>query len=714
MMQKVEMEIAGKMLSLETGRVAKQADGAVLAQYGETVVLITVVAAKEPKPNVDFLPLTVDYQERHYAAGKIPGGFFKREGRPGERETLTSRLIDRPMRPLFPKHYCNETQIIASVLSADLSNSMDFLGIIGASAALVISPIPFHGPVGAVRVGRVDGTLILNPGLAELEKSDINVVVASTRDAVMMVEGEAREVPEQVMLDAILFAHAQSQAILDLQDKLVALVGQSKTEVPVNGPDPQQVRSVRDLVLGPLRQALLVAQKEERKQQLEALKKDLMTKLAPPPSASGGSGGEADEKQGRQIEAILHELEREEMRRIVLEKGIRSDGRGPRDIRPITCEVGVLPRTHGSALFTRGETQSLCVVTLGTSEDEQRIDALEGESKKTFMLHYNFPPFSVGETRPLRGPGRREIGHGQLAERALKPAIPTKEVFPYTLRIVSDILESNGSTSMATVCGGTLALMDAGVPIKAPVAGIAMGLIREGNRVEVLSDILGLEDHLGDMDFKVAGTREGVTAIQMDIKSEGINREILTRALDQAKEGRLHILDKMMEAIPTHRETLSSYAPRILTMKIKPDKIREVIGPGGKMIRSIIEKTGVKIDVEDSGVISIASVDEAAAKQAMEIIHKITEEVEVGKIYIGKVKRIMDFGAFVEILPNSEGLVHISQMAYHRVQSVSDVVSEGDEIAVKVIEIDKQGKIRLSRKEALKPEGESDREGQRH
>src|SRR3990172_7119198 len=441
MMQKVEMEIAGKMLSLETGRVAKQAHGAVLAQYGETVVLIIVVAAKEPKPNVDFLPLTVDYQERHYAAGKIPGGFFKREGRPGERETLTSRLIDRPMRPLFPKHYCNETQIIAAVLSADLSNSMDFLGIIGASAALVISPIPFHGPVGAVRVGRVDGTLILNPGLAELEKSDINVVVASTRDAVMMVEGEAREVPEQVMLDAILFAHAQSQAILDLQDKLVALVGQSKTEVPVNGPDPQQVRSVRDLVLGPLRQSLLVAQKEERKQQLEALKKDLMTKLAPPPA----SGGEADEKQGRQIEAIFPELEREEMRRIVLEKGIRSDG--------------------------RGETQSLCVVTLGTSEDEQRIDALEWESKKTFMLHYNFPPFSVGETRPLRGPGRREIGHGQLAERALKPAIPTKEVFPYTLRIVSDILESNGSTSMATVCGGTLALMDAGVPIKAPVAG---------------------------------------------------------------------------------------------------------------------------------------------------------------------------------------------------------------------------------------------------
>ena len=700
MVQKIELEIAGKTLSLETGRVAKQADGAVLAQYGETVVLITVVAAKQPKPDVDFLPLTVDYQERHYAAGKIPGGFFKREGRPGERETLTSRLIDRPMRPLFPKHYCNETQIIASVLSADLSNSMDFLGIIGASVALMISPIPFHGPVGAVRVGRVDGKLILNPGLAELEKSDINVVVASTRDAVMMVEGEAREVPEQIMLDAILFAHEQCRPILDLQEKLVALVGQPKMEVPVHEPDPQQVQSVRDLVLEPLGKALLVVRKEERKQRLDALRQDLIAKLIPLPA----SGGEDDKKRVRPIEAIFRELEQEEMRRIVLEKGIRSDGRGPKDIRPITCEVGVLPRTHGSALFTRGETQSLCVVTLGTSEDKQRIDALEGESTKSFMLHYNFPPYSVGETRPLRGPGRREIGHGQLAERALKPVIPGKEVFPYTLRIVSDILESNGSTSMATVCGGTLALMDAGVPMKAPVAGIAMGLIREGNRVEVLSDILGLEDHLGDMDFKVAGTRDGVTALQMDIKIEGITREILARALEAAREGRLHILEKMLEAIPTHRGALSSYAPRIITMKIKPDKIREVIGPGGKMIRSIIEKTGVKIDVEDSGVISIASVDEAAVKQAIDIILKITEEVEVGKIYIGKVKRIMDFGAFVEILPNTEGLVHISQLAYHRVQSVSDVVSEGDEITVKVIEVDKQGKIRLSRKEALKPE----------
>lgn len=711
MVQKVELEFAGKTLSLESGRVAKQADGAVLIQYAETVILVTVVAAKEPKPDVDFLPLTVDYQERYYAAGKIPGGFFKREGRPSEREILTSRLIDRPMRPLFPKNFTYETQIIASVLSADQTNSTDFLGIIGASAALMISSIPFHGPVGAVRIGRIDGQFVLNPELGELEKSDINVVAACTRDAVMMVEGEAREVPEQVMLDAILFAHEQIRPILDLQEKLVARVGQPKMQLPVKELDHQRIQSVRHVVEGPLKEALLEAQKTKRQQRLDALKEEVVAKLAPPPDANG----QVDPTQVRKLKDIFHNLEREEMRRIVLEKGKRADGRGPRDIRAITCEVGVLPRTHGSALFTRGETQSLSVATLGTSEDKQRIDALEGESTKAFMLHYNFPPFSVGETKPMRGPGRREIGHGQLAERALKPVVPSKEVFPYTLRIVSDILESNGSTSMATVCGGTLALMDAGVPIKAPVAGIAMGLIREGAQVEVLSDILGLEDHLGDMDFKVAGTRSGVTALQMDIKIQGINREILTRALEQAREGRLHILNKMLEAMPTYRSALSSYAPRIITMKIKPDKIREVIGPGGKMIRSIIERTGVKIDVEDSGVISIASVDEAAAKQAMEIISKIAEEVEVGKIYVGKVKRIMDFGAFVEILPSTEGLVHISQLDHHRVQNVSDVVSEGDEITVKVIEVDKQGKIRLSRKEALKPpDRESSGEGQRH
>jgi polyribonucleotide nucleotidyltransferase len=711
MAQKVELELAGKTISLETGRVAKQADGAVLIRYAETVILVTVVAAEEPKPDVDFLPLTVDYQERYYAAGKIPGGFFKREGRPGEREILTSRLIDRPMRPLFPKDFTHETQIIASVLSADQSNSMDFLGIIGASASLMISPIPFHGPVGAVRVGRIDGQFVLNPELAELEKSDINVVVASTRDAVMMVEGEAREIPEQVMLDAILFAQEQIKPILDLQEKLVNLTGQPKMQRPIREENPQLIQSVRRLVEGPLKEALLIAQKSERQERLDALKEEVITKLAPPPDTSG----QADQAQVRKLKDIFHELEREEMRRIVLEKGIRADGRGPRDIRAITCEVGILPRTHGSALFTRGETQSLCVATLGTSEDEQRIDALEGESTKAFMLHYNFPPFSVGEVRPLRGPGRREIGHGQLAERALKPVVPSKEAFPYTLRIVSDILESNGSTSMATVCGGTLALMDAGVPIKAPVAGIAMGLIHEGDKVEVLSDILGLEDHLGDMDFKVAGTQNGVTALQMDIKIRGINREILTKALEQARAGRLHILNKMLEVMPTYRSALSSYAPRIVTMKIKPDKIREVIGPGGKMIRSIIEKTGVKIDVEDSGVISIASVDEAAAKQAMEIINKITEEVEVGKIYVGKVKRIMDFGAFVEILPSTEGLVHISQLDYQRVQNVSDVVSEGDEITVKVIEVDKQGKIRLSRKEALRPpDRDAGREAKRH
>jgi polyribonucleotide nucleotidyltransferase len=710
MIHKVELEFAGKPLSLESGRVAKQADGAVLIQYAETVILVTVVAANEAKPNVDFLPLTVDYQERFYAAGKIPGGFFKREGRPAERETLTSRLIDRPMRPLFPKNFHHETQIIASVLSADQSNSMDFLGIIGASAALMISPIPFNGPVGAVRVGRIDGQFVLNPSFSEFEKSDINVVAACTRDAIMMVEGEAREVPEQVMLDAILFAHERIQPILDLQLKLMALVGQPKMQLPLKDVDQPLLQAVQEMVQGPLREALMVVQKTERQQRLDALREEMLTKLSPVSETSG----KADEVKTHRLHEIFHELERKEMRRIVLEKGRRADGRGPRDIRTIHCEVGILPRTHGSALFTRGETQSLCVVTLGTSEDEQRIDALEGESTKAFMLHYNFPPYSVGEAKPLRSPGRREIGHGQLAERALKPVVPSKDVFPYTLRIVSDILESNGSTSMATVCGGTLALMDAGVPIKAPVAGIAMGLIREGDQVEVLSDILGLEDHLGDMDFKVAGTRNGVTALQMDIKIEGITREILARAVEQAREGRLYILGKMLEAMPTSRPDLSSYAPRIITMKIKPDKIREVIGPGGKMIRSIIEKTGVKIDVEDSGLISIASSDEAAAKQAMEIINKITEEVEVGKIYLGKVKRIMDFGAFVEILPNTEGLVHISQLDYQRVQSVSDVVSEGDEITVKVIEVDKQGKIRLSRKEALKPpEKEPHREGRR-
>lgn len=690
MVYKVEMEVGGKKLSLETGRMARQADGAVLAQYEETVVLATAVASRELKKDVDFLPMTVDYQEKAYAAGKIPGGFFKREGRPGEKETLTSRLIDRPLRPLFPDGYYNETQIIASVLSADQGCSTDLLGIIGSSGALMLSGIPFGGPVAAVRVGRIDGKFVINPDLAQLEKTDINLVVAGTKDAVMMVEGEANEVEEDILLEAIDLAHSQVKGIVDLQLKLAAMAGKERWNVATGEIDRELEEEVKKLTLEQVREAILIPNKTGRQARIDAILGDLLIKISTD-----------DPKRARQIKVIFHELEKNEVRRMILDNRKRADGRGPSDIRSITCEVGILPRVHGSALFTRGETQSLAAVTLGTSEDEQRIDALEGESKKTFILHYNFPPFSVGEARPLRGPGRREIGHGALAEKALRPVIPGREGFPYTLRIVSDILESNGSSSMATVCGGTLALMDAGVPIKSPIAGIAMGLIREDKRVVILSDILGLEDHLGDMDFKVTGSRKGVTALQMDIKIAGITTEIMKEALEQARTGRFYILDKMLEAIQEPRTTLSLHAPRIITMKVKPDKVREVIGSGGKVIRGIIEKTGVKIDIEDSGLISIASVDGEAAKLAIDMINMIIEEPEIGKIYLGKVKKITDFGAFVEILPNKDGLVHISQLAHHRVNNVEDEVSEGDEIMVKVLEIDRQGKIRLSRKEAM-------------
>jgi len=685
------MDLAGRRLIIEQGRVARQADGAVLVQLADTVVLVTAVAAKSPKPGIDFLPLTVDFQERAYAAGKIPGGFFKREGRLAEREILASRLIDRPLRPLFPKRYYHETQVIASVLSADQSNVADCLGIIGASAALSISSAPFQGPVAGIRIGRVDGQFVVAPSFAEVEKSTLNVVVAGTRDAVMMVEGEANEQPEDVMLEAIMLAHEEIKKIITLQDELVRRVGKPKIEVTKAGPDAALVDAVHRDATASVREALLISNKTERSGRMQQILEGLV--------ASHGSPDASE--RNRQVMEVFHDLERREMRLKILDKGVRADGRGPKDIRAITCEIGVLPRTHGSALFTRGETQSLSVATLGTSADEQRIDALEGESKKSFMLHYNFPPFSVGETKPMRGPGRREIGHGALAERALKPVIPTKEVFPYTLRLVSDILESNGSSSMATVCGGTLALMDAGVPITAPVGGIAMGLIKEGDRVEILSDILGVEDHLGDMDFKVTGTRKGVTAMQMDIKIAGLSREILEKALAQAKIGRMHMLDKMAEALAAPRGNLSAHAPRIVVIKVKPDKVREVIGPGGKVIRGIIAKTGVKIDVEDDGTISIASADEAAAAKAIEMIKQITEDVEIGRLYMGKVTRIMDFGAIVEIGPGVDGLVHISQLAPHRVKNVSDEVKEGEEILVKVLEVDRQGKIRLSRKDAM-------------
>ena len=686
----VEIELAGRRLTLETGRIAKQADGAIWATYGDTVVLATAVASQTAKPGVDFLPLTVDYQEKTYAAGKIPGGYFKREGRPSEREVLTSRLIDRPLRPLFPEGYYFETQVIASVLSADKSGVSDVIGIIAASAALAISPIPFNGPIAGVKIGRVNGQLVVNPDLETLESSELQLVVAGTADAVMMVEAGANELPEATMLEAIELAHSEIKKIVAKIEELRALAGKPKRVVKQESIDAALAEQVRKLVAGPIREAILIPNKSARQERLDQVLAETLTAL------------KSDEpNRDRHVKIIFHGLEYTEVRNMILEKRVRADGRGPADIRPITCEVGVLPRAHGSAVFTRGETQSLAVVTLGTTDDEQRIDALEGEYMRTFMLHYNFPPFSVGEARPLRSPGRREVGHGALAERALKSIMPGKDKFPYTVRIVSEILESNGSSSMATVCGGTLALLDAGVPIKEPVAGIAMGLIKEGNQVLVLSDILGLEDHLGDMDFKVTGTKNGVTALQMDIKIGGITSDLMREVLAQAKAGRLHILGCMAQALTAPRTKLSAFAPRIFPMKIKQDKIRDVIGPGGKMIRSIIAETGVKINVEDTGDVTIASSDEASAQKAIDMIKRLTEEVEIGKIYQGTVRKIMDFGAFVEVLPGTDGLVHISQLAHHRVKAVTDEVREGDQIMVKVLEIDKQGKIRLSRKEAM-------------
>lgn len=686
----VELEVAGRLLRLEAGRMAKQADGAVLASYGDTVVLATAVASKTLKPETDFLPLTVNYQEKAFAAGKIPGGFFKREGAPSEKEVLTSRLIDRPIRPLIPEGFYYETQIIASVLSIDQTMSSDILGITASSAALAISDIPFSAPLAGIKIGSVGGKLVVNPDREMLGKSDLDLVVAGTDEAIMMVEAGANSLSENTLIDALELAHAEIRKIVALIKDLQAKAGREKRVVAVEPISDELAREVRELVIGPVREAILIPNKTARQERLDVLMQDAVQKL----------GGE-DVARSRQIKELYHQLEYHEVRDMILERKVRADGRGPADIRPITCETGVLPRTHGSALFTRGETQSLVVVTLGTTEDEQRIDALEGEYFRRFMLHYNFPPFSVGEARPLRSPGRREVGHGKLAERALMPIIPSKDAFPYTIRIVSDILESNGSSSMATVCGGTLALMDAGVPIKEPVAGIAMGLIKEGDRVLILSDILGLEDHLGDMDFKVTGTKDGVTALQMDIKIGGLSTELMRQALEQARVGRLHILEKMVESLSQPRAELAPHAPRIYTLQIKPDKIRDVIGPGGKVIRGIIAECGVKINVEDSGLVTIAAVDGPSAQKAIDMIQRLTEEVEVGKTYLGTVRKIVEFGAFVEILPNVDGLVHISQLAHHRVKSVSDELAEGDQVLVKVLEIDKQGKIRLSRKEAL-------------
>ena len=690
-MTNVETEVKGKPLYLETGVFARQADGSVIARYGDTVVLATVVARKEARENIDFFPLTIDYQEKAYAAGKIPGGFFKREGRPSEKEVLTSRLIDRPVRPLFPDGFHSDTQGIVSVLSFGEENISDVLGIIGMSAALSISDIPFNGPVGAVRVGILSDSFVINPDLQETEECDFTLVVAGTEEAVLMVEGGGLEIQEPLLLEALEIARREIKTVVELQKKLVSMAGRPKRPVTPPQVDERIVKAVSDISLEKIKQAIIIPDKLRRQEALNEILRAVIEEL---------NTGEED--MSNDIAFVFNKLEKDLVRNMILEQGIRADGRRPEEIRKISADVGILPRTHGSALFVRGETQCLAAVTLGTAEDEQRIDALEGESKKAFMLHYNFPPFSVGEVKPLRSPGRREIGHGMLAERALKAVLPAKSEFPYTIRIVSDVLESNGSSSMATVCGGTLALMDAGVPIKAPVAGIAMGLIKEGEKIVVLTDILGLEDHLGDMDFKVTGTEEGITAFQMDVKITGVTREIMGAALEQAKKGRLYILDRMKEILPGPRENLATHAPRIFTMKIKPDKIRDVIGTGGKVIRGIVEQTGVKIDIDDTGTINIASIDEASALKAMDIVKGIVAEAEVGKLYMGKIKRIVDFGAFVEIFPGTEGLLHISQISDRRIAKVTDVLKEGEEILVKVIEIDKMGRIRLSRKEALK------------
>jgi len=694
MIKKVELDFHGRPLSIEVGKVAKQADGAALVRYGETVVLVTAVAAKELKTDTDFFPLTVDYQEKTFAAGKIPGGFFKREGRPSEKEILTCRLIDRSIRPLFSEGLRCETQVIATVLSADRENDPDMVAMLGASVALQVSDIPFNGPLAGVRIGRIDGRWVINPTQSQLLESDMDIFLSGSRDAIVMVEGGAKMVPEDEILEALFTGHEAIQPLLQIQDEIRREIGKPKRQVPLAELDAAIVRQVEQLALSKLQQAIETPEKLERYKQIGEIKGEVVAKML----------AEFPQKE-KDIKGAFDELKRNCFRGLIIQRERRIDGRGLKDIRPITCEVEILPRTHGSALFTRGETQALVVTTLGTASDEQKIDALIGEHYKKFMLHYNFPPFSVGEVKFLRGPSRREIGHGNLAERALLPVLPPEESFPYTVRIVSEVLESNGSTSMATVCGGSLSLMDAGVPVSAPVAGIAMGLIKEGEHVRVLSDILGDEDHLGDMDFKVAGTPSGVTSLQMDIKISGVNRDIMRQALYQAREGRLHILGIMTETIGSHRASVSGHAPRITTLKVRPDKIREIIGPGGKVIRGIIEATGVKMDVEDDGTVTIASSDEAASRKAIEMVQKITAEAEIGKIYKGTVRKIVDFGAFVEIFPGTDGLVHISQLAPERVRRVSDVLKEGDEVMVKVLEIDKQGKIRLSRKEALQETG---------
>jgi polyribonucleotide nucleotidyltransferase len=696
------IEVGGRTLTLETGRLAKQAGGAIFAQYGDTAVLATATASKEPREGIDFFPLTVDYEERLYAVGNIPGGFIKREGRPSEKAILSSRLIDRPIRPLFPKGYRNDVHIVATVLSVDQDNPPDTLAMIGASCALHISHIPFQGPIGAVVMGLVDDQLIVNPNVEQASKSLMHLVVAGTKDAVMMVEAGAQEVPEEVILEAIMQGHSEIIKIVNFIEKFrqeALELGLAKEKIePEIEEIPQEIQDdVRAFAEEKLLEAVQTKEKHEREDNIKKVKDETLENFA-----------EKYPEQAKEIKTVLDNLLKEIVRKLITVDKIRPDGRALDEVRPITCEVGILPRTHGSGLFTRGQTQILSVVTLGAIGEEQIIDGLGLEESKRYMHYYNFPPYSVGEARPMRGPGRREIGHGALAERALEPMIPSEEEFPYTIRIVSEALESNGSTSMGSVCGSTLSLMDAGVPIKKPVSGVAMGLIKNGEHFSILTDIQGMEDALGDMDFKVAGTKDGVTAIQMDIKIAGINRDILKTALEQARQGRLFIMQKMLEVIQEPREELSPYAPRIITTMVDPEKIRDIIGPGGKTIKKIIDETGVKIDIEDDGKVFIASLDVKSAEKAIKIIESLTKEVEAGQIYLGKVMRITNFGAFVEILPGKEGLVHISQLALERVEKVEDVVQVGDEIMVKVTEIDRQGRINLSRKELLKEQNNKD------
>ena len=684
------IEVAGRQISIETGRVAEQASGAVFIRQGDTVVLSTAVMSREPREGIDFFPLTCDYEEKLYAAGKIPGGFIRREGRPSEAAILASRLTDRPLRPLFPKGFRNDVQVVSTVMSTDQENDPVILSINGASAALTISQIPFQGPVGAVRMGLIDGQLMVNPPMPRMPESDLDLVVAGTADAILMVEAGARQVPEAVVLQALEMAHREIARLCQFQLDLRAEVGREKVVFSPPEPPADVVAAVDQYLAGRLDEAAYHPDKAVREIKVDELKDRMLADL-----------GEGFPDSLPLLGKLFDDRLKDRVRQRVIEEGVRVDGRGLRDVRPISVEVGVLPRTHGSGLFTRGQTQALTVLTLGSISDQQKLDGLGLEEFKRYLHHYNFPPYSVGEARPLRSPGRREIGHGALAERALVSVVPSVEEWPYTLRLVSEILSSNGSTSMASVCGSTLALMDAGVPISAPVAGIAMGLVTRAGRHAVMPDIQGVEDALGDMDFQVAGTREGITALQMDIKIKGLTQQIMAEALEQAREARLFVLGKMLDVIPEPRKEMSAYAPRITTIQINPDKIRDVIGPGGKVIRRIIEETGVEIDVEDDGRVYIASTDQEGARRAIEWIKGLTDEVEVGRIYRGKVVRIMPFGAFVEVLPNQDGLVHISQLTDHRVGRVEEVVNVGDEIMVKAIEIDSQGRLNLSRQAAL-------------